>query len=281
VSPNREESSRGYAFRPRAGTLPFSRRTFLTGLGFALAGLIVPGAFARAQEKKGPWRVTEVVDGDTLTLDDGREVRLVGLMAPKLSLGRARVQTEPLAEESKAALAALALGQSVTLWFGGAPEDRYGRHLAHLHLPSDLWVQGEMLRNGWARVYSFADNRARVTDMLRIEAEARAARRGIWRLNAYRVLGVDDLTDRAGSYQIVEGKVQAADEVRGRTYLNFGDDWRRDFTVSIAAADRRRFAGQDILGLAGQMVRVRGWVGVRNGPEIVVTHPEQIELLES
>lgn len=254
----------------------------LAGLVLGAAGfLLQEPRTAKAQETKGPWRVTDVVDGDTLTLEDGREVRLVGLMAPKLSLGRARVATEPLAEESKAALAAMALGQPVSLWFGGAREDRYGRHLAHLHLPSDQWVQGEMLRHGWARVYSFADNRARVAEMLALEATARAARRGIWRLNAYRVLGVDDLADRAGTYQIVEGKVQAADEVRGRTYLNFGADWRRDFTVSIAAADRRRFAGQAPLALAGKTVRVRGWVGSRNGPEIVVTHPEQIELLES
>ncbi len=260
----------------------WSRRALLAGLGLGAAGLILPGPrHAGAQETKGPWRVADVVDGDTLTLDDGREVRLVGLMAPKLSLGRARVPTEPLAEESKAALAALALGQPVTLWFGGAREDRYGRHLAHLHLDAGRWVQGEMLRHGWARVYSFADNRARVAEMLALEAAARAARRGIWRLNAYRVLGVDDLADRAGTYQIVEGKVQAADEARGRTYLNFGADWRRDFTVSIAAADRRRFAGQAPLSLSKKTVRVRGWVGSRNGPEIVVTHPEQIELLES
>ena len=267
---------------PGAGDGAYSRRTLLGGLAAGLAGVLLAGVrTVSAQETKGPWRVTEVVDGDTLTLDDGREVRLVGLMAPKLSLGRARVPTEPLAEDARSALAALTLGQPVTLWFGGAREDRYGRHLAHLHLAADRWVQGEMLRNGWARVYSFADNRARVADMLALEAAARAARRGIWRLNAYRVLGVDDLADRAGTYQIVEGRVAAADEVRGRTYLNFGADWRRDFTVSIAAADRRRFAGQAPQALAGRLLRVRGWIGSRNGPEIVVTHPEQIELLES
>src|SRR3546814_5034081 len=42
-----------------------------------------------------------VIDGDTLTLADGREIRLVGIQAPKLALGRTGFQPWPLAEEAK------------------------------------------------------------------------------------------------------------------------------------------------------------------------------------
>ena len=70
-------------------------------------------------------------------------------------------------------------------------------------------------------------------------------------------------------------------EVRGRIYLNFGDDWRRDFTVRIAPRDKRAFAraGLDLLALEGRTIRVRGWIKWRDGPMIDATHPEQIELV--
>ena len=53
-------------------------------------------------------RAVEIVDGDTLVLEDGLQVRLVGTQAPKLPLGRPNFQTWPLATEAKAALARLA-----------------------------------------------------------------------------------------------------------------------------------------------------------------------------
>ena len=121
---------------------------------------LVPAAGAEALEAGGQATVLEVVDGDTLILEDRTEVRLAGIQAPKLPLGRPGFETWPLAQEAKQALAGLTLGQVVTLTFGGRRMDRYGRLLAHLHLSDGRWIQGEMLALGLARVYSFADNRA-------------------------------------------------------------------------------------------------------------------------
>ena len=66
-----------------------------------------------------------------------------------------------------------------------------------------------------------------------------------------------------------------------RVYLNFGADYRSDFTAAVVPGARSLFAaeGIDPLGLAGRTVRVRGWVDVLNGPMIEVTHPEQIEVV--
>jgi hypothetical protein len=67
----------------------------------------------------------------------------------------------------------------------------------------------------------------------------------------------------------------------GRIYLNFGDDWRSDFTISIDRKEIPAFAaaGIDLKVLAGKKVRVRGWIEWRNGAMIAATHPEQLELL--
>ena len=230
----------------------------------------------------GTARVTVIVDGDTVVLDDGREVRFVGIQAPKLPLGRPDFQKWPFADEAKAAVGALAQGKRVTLHFGGRETDRYGRALAHLVTEDGSWLQGDLLRRGFARVYSFADNRALVREMLALEAEARAARRGIWRLDYYAVTAQAEAARRIGAFALIEGVAVATATVRGRGFVNFGPDYKTDFTAAIAPRDLRVFMreGIDIARYEGRRIRVRGWVKSYNGPMIEVTHPEQIEELD-
>ena len=231
--------------------------------------------------------VAEVIDGDTVALESGEQVRLTGIQAPKLPLGRRNFAKWPLADEAKAALEKLALGQPVTAWHGGARRDRHGRVLAHLVTARGDWLQGRMLEAGLARVYTFEDNRAKAREMLALESEARAARQGLWAHPFYRVREADELArsdwERAlDSFVIVEGRVLQVGETRERTYLNFGEDWKADFTASVASGDRALFrrSGFDLGALEGAHVRVRGWLRPYNGPALELTHPEQIEILK-
>ncbi len=222
------------------------------------------------------------MDGDTVVLQDGREVRLVGLQAPKLALGRRNFEDWPLAAEARAALMKLVADQEVRLSYGGRRQDRYGRLLAHMHLADGRWVQGAMISQGMARVYSFSDNRACVIDLLALETQARDTQTAIWNDPYYSVLKAEQpetLLPYVDSFQLVEGIVQSAAIVRGRLYLNFGDDWREDFTVTVAPSNARQFP-QDLEAYRGARIRVRGWIKSYNGPEIVATHPEQIEFLD-
>ncbi|MSO66041.1 MAG: thermonuclease family protein [Alphaproteobacteria bacterium] len=232
-------------------------------------------------ERAAAHTVIEVVDGDTVVLDDRSSVRLVGIQAPKLSLGRAKVADQPLAKESKAALEALTLGRAVTLQFGGLQMDRHGRHLAHLQDDQGRWVQGEMLRRGLARVYTFSDNRSWAADMLALEQEARREARGLWHRDYYRVRTAEEAGRYLGRYEVIEGRVVAAASNKGTVYLNFGPDWRSDFTVTISPRDLRSFRTSrlDPFQWKGRRVRVRGWLKSMNGPMIQATHPEQIEVL--
>lgn len=238
---------------------------------------------------EGEARVTEVVDGDTVVIDDGTQVRLVGLQAPKRALGRRGFVPWPLSEESADALAGLALDRAVRLAYGGVQIDRYGRRLAHLVRAEDgLWIQGEMIRQGLGRAYTnFADNRGGLRALLAMEAEARAASRGIWALRFYAIRRADALArpegeDAVDSFQIVEGIVKAVERVSGRTFLNFGDDWTTDFTGVVQPEDAGLFEaeGIDLTRLEGQRIRLRGWVTWRSGPAIDIAIPEQIELID-
>ncbi len=238
---------------------------------------------AKGLKMGAPGTAVKIVDGDTLVLDDGREVRLVGIQAPKLPLGRPRFRKWPLADAAKAALLTLTKGKRLALLFGGARIDRHGRVLAHLvRLSDNLWIQGELLARGWARVYSFPDNRRAVAEMLALERQARAAKRGIWGNSFYAVISHSRAGRYIGTFQLVEGRVVRTAVIRRWAYINFGADWRNDFTISIRRRDLRRFRkdfGKRLEGLEGKKIRVRGWLRLFNGPRIEATHREQIEVL--
>ena len=233
--------------------------------------------------------VVEVVDGDTVRLAGGMQVRLVGTQAPKLPLGRPDFEPWPLGEDSKSALSALVLNERVTLYHGGQTPDRHGRALAHVFLGDDnqgLWIQGEMVRLGWARTYSFRDNRSCVRELQALEASAREAGRGIWADPFYQIRAAQPpagLLDLIDTFQLVEGRVVSVQAVNRRVYLNFGQFWREDFTGSISASHARGFeaGGINLTSLEGKTVRIRGWLEERGGPMITITHPEQIEIVEA
>ncbi len=246
------------------------------------------GSYAEAAEHRAPGDVAnrsvahEIIDGDTLVLQSGVQVRLVGIQAPKLPLGRRGFTAWPLADQAKAALSRLTLGRTLELRYVGRRIDRHGRLLAHLNDDGGHWIQGALLAAGMARVYTFADNRGRAGEMLALERQARTARRGIWSHSFYRVLDTSEASRFIDTFQLVEGRVLDTAVVRRRGYLNFGRDWRRDFTVSIAPGSLGRFksAGRRLERYRGVRVRVRGWLKSYNGPMIEATHPEQIEVLK-
>lgn len=255
-----------------------------------LLAMSVMPAFAQICEALVPGpsgQVVSISDGDTLDLDSGLTVRLVGIQAPKLPLGRENFEAWPLGEEARNAISALTLGQRVTLHYGGETRDRHGRALAHVMVESGgapIWVQAEMLRAGLARVYSFPDNRACLTELYRAEREGRAEGRGLWRDPFYAIrdgADHDAVLAFTDSYELVEGRVLNAARANNRVYLNFGRVWREDFTVVIENAGLRAFesAGIDPLMFDNAVIQVRGWIESLDGPRITVTHPEQIEIV--
>jgi len=272
--------------------------TTLRALALLLLFISVPAAAdSGGLEAGGTGVVREIVDGDTLIAEvTGTEagtppeagkgtkvpIRLVGIQAPKLPLGRPDFEPWPLGDAAKAALSNLALGRTLRLAFGGAKLDRHGRLLAQLYAPDGTWIQGEMLKAGMARVYTFADNRALAADMYARERDARSAKRGIWAERFYAVRTPDELEKLTGTFQLVEGRIVRTAIVRSRGYLNFGEDWKTDFTVEIPPSAQSLFRrdGFDIAALSGKRVRVRGWIESFHGPMVEANHPEQIEVLE-
>lgn len=237
----------------------------------------------------GQDHIVEIVDGDTVILANGKQVRMVGTQAPKLKLDRKNFIDWPYASEAKQTLENIALNQPVTLKYGGLKIDRHNRILAHLFIKdgagNDVWLQQYMLQQGLARTYSFSDNRSCVTELLKAEIQARSNKINIWQHQYYDILQAQDLktlNEKFGTYQIIEGRVKKFESKYGQLYFNFGDNYKTDFTINVSKKNRLSFAqsGLDFKNLIGKTVRIRGWLEKRGGPMIEATHPEQFEFLE-
>ena len=105
-------------------------------------------------------------------------------------------------------------------------------------------------------------------------------KRQIWGHPYYSIVTPERAGKVTNTFQLVEGTVMDAAEVKGRVYLNFGADWKTDFTVLVPAKARKALArqGMDPATFKGRTIRVRGWLKDYNGPMIELTHPEQLEL---
>jgi len=233
--------------------------------------------------------VSRIIDGDSFVLKSGLAVKLAAIEAPQPALKAQKRAAWPFAAEARAALLGLIGGRDVQLFYGGETRDRYKRAVAQVYTLTpdgkpDLWVQEEMVRLGLARVYTWANQAVDSVRLYAAEATARAVGRGIWRHEFYQPRSPDPniLAQYVDSTQIVEGIVISAADVRGRIYLNFGADYKTDFTITIAKKHVKSFtkANVDLLGLEGARVRARGWIELINGPSIWADHPARIEVLD-
>jgi endonuclease YncB( thermonuclease family) len=133
---------------------------------------------ATASSLAASYVVGSVYDGDTLTLRDGRRVRLVQIDTPELGTG------ECYSRASRTALLRLAPpGTRIVLEADPALDkiDRYGRLLRYVKR-GGVNVNLELVWRGAAAPYFYSGDRGRYASRLMAAARAaKAAKRGLWR----------------------------------------------------------------------------------------------------
>ena len=264
--------------------------------GAAICGIDVRAASAQTADvaacplDTGPARtVTSVFDAETIALDDGSEVRLAGILAPRPPLTAQAPAIWPPEVEATAALSRLVLGRPIFLGFSGRRNDRYGRLVAQVFVDDGnggrTWVQGRLLTEGHARANVLPEHAVCIEGLLAEERLARETNKGLWSNPAFAVRDAArsfELSRRRSTYQIVSGRVAKIANIKGRIYLNFGTDWRRDFTAGVTRKTQSHEPGWSakLQALEGRRVTVRGWIERRNGPFIEIGHPRQVEILD-
>jgi len=218
--------------------------------------------------------VKKVIDGDTVVIEGGERVRIIGVDAPELG--------EPLYEEAKGFQEKMALGSRVRVDVcKEEPKDSYGRTLAFVH-KGDVDVGAQLLGQGLARTLFVGPcSRAVAREYRKVEREAFRAGRGIWSLQDPRCVNHGEAGRYIGCLISVTGKVVEVHGGQRVFHLNFGADHRKDFTAVIFRKDLSRLIKEGLVPVMeykGRGVEVTGILEEYNGPEIIVESADQIVL---
>lgn len=224
-------------------------------------------------------RVASVIDGDTLRLQDGKSVRLIGLNAPEI---RHRGQpAEPYAEAARRRLQALVDADDgyVKLQRGLQAKDAYGRLLAHAFDRQGRNLEAVLLEEGLGYFVAIAPNTALAGCHQPIEREARQARKGLWR----DLSPVSPRDLRQGGFALLKGRIERVETNRSGVWLEFDGP----LVVQIPSQALEHFEEGFLDNLSGRRVEVRGWVVDRKGRVrssqarwlIKITHPSMLDFL--
>lgn len=121
--------------------------------------------------------VTEVIDGDTVRLANGKTVRYIGVDTPETH--HPRVKQECFGKEASSFNESLVMGKTVSLEKDVSDTDRYGRLLRYVWLDGKM-VNEMLVREGYAEASAFPPD-VKHQELLKLsEREARENNRGLW-----------------------------------------------------------------------------------------------------
>lgn len=246
----------------------------LLALAASAAGVI---SFLRAPQADVV--VSKVFDGDSVLLSDGREIRYIGIDAPETGGNR---PAEYGGREAADLNRRLVEGKVVRLEFDIETRDGYGRTLAYVY-DGDTMINREMVRAGAALAVPYPPNLGRQKELAAAMEDARNGRRGLWADTARWMVATDDAGSCVGESKTVVGTVLSAGAAAPGLFLNFGKDYRTDFTAFIPARYLVLYfanGADPTAAYRGRVVEVTGTISERNGPSITVTHPAQIYVRE-
>ena len=257
------------SFRPVRLMLPV-----LIGVAAASEGASA-GIEACPAPNPTPVRLGTTNDGMTWSTATGSDVVPSGIAFPRIP----GIETP---SDGAAFLADFA-AEPVRLATAGPP-DRYGRQHAYAYAADGRLLQAELVAAGLAVVRPEGVPPDCVRMLLALEESARKARVGLWQNPSIIAKASEEssLSERNGLYGLVEGRVVSIGYGSRLVFVDFGRNYRTNFTVMIenALIPRLREAGFSLESLSGRAVRVRGVIEESGGPAIRIADPFALELLD-
>ncbi|MFB6076452.1 MAG: thermonuclease family protein [Candidatus Aenigmatarchaeota archaeon] len=222
--------------------------------------------------------VTKIIDGDTIIVEGGRKVRLLGIDADERGY--------PCYDDAKNRLEELVLGNNVTLKKFSVDKDIYGRDLRYIFFDSKN-INLQLVREGLA-IARFSED-IEFKDVIQ-KAEKKAMKNNVgckWRNRNRWIDKESNFTDPCGAEKFegeeitVEGEVM--DFYRSQSdnvFINFGGEYPHHcFTAVIFSHSMNKFDIQ-LNDLEGQVVKINGTVEMfENKPEIIIENESQIEIM--
>ena len=126
--------------------------------------------------------VTEVVDGDTLKLENGSTVRFIGIDTPETKDPRRPVGC--FGKEASNKTKELLSGKEIIMQKDVSDTDKYKRLLRYIYLPLEdgqtLFVNDYLVREGFAKVLTYPPDVKYNEQFREAEKQAREGKKGLW-----------------------------------------------------------------------------------------------------
>ena len=219
--------------------------------------------------------VQNVIDGDTVRLQDGELVRFVGINTPEID--HETGQSEPFAEKARDVLRGL-LGDKqprILLQLDNETHDRHGRLLAHVFTTDGKNIQTQMISQGLGMWIVVPPN-LRYMDCYRsAEQTARRQKIGVWSAQFKQPRDARSLSTKDRGFQWIRGKITRIGKGKTSLWLNFGDT----ATLRVRKDDLHYFDNQPLTALKGKVVTVRGWMYPYKKQIVMpLRHPASVEM---
>jgi micrococcal nuclease len=218
------------------------------------------------------YRVKEVFDGDTVQLEDGRKIRLLGINTPEVRHKNEDAQAG--GDEAKRWLIGKLQNSKVRLETDVEKTDKYKRTLAHLFTENDEHINLQLVAAGLAAVSIYPPNLLHAEALIKAQDQAEQAGLGMWQRAEYAAMPVSSLTDQGhAGWMRLAGKVVNIRNSRKYSYL--------EFSSRFEARIERKWLPlfPDMNGYLGKEVEVRGWLNKnKNGFSMLIRHPSAIKL---
>lgn len=228
--------------------------------------------------------VTKVIDGDTVRLSNGRTLRYIGIDTPETKIKQGRkflYSPQPFAIDAKKLNEKLVKNKAITVEYDVEPVDKYDRDLGYC-FADGIFVNAKLIEEGLAVTYTYPPN-VKYTDLfVNLQQDARKNKKGLW--GVYETINSSQAENYINQVRTVTGKVVSTSQSKKCLYLNFGTNYKEDFTVVIFKNSLQLFFDKGIQPqnfYTGKTVEVSGRIRKYNGPEIIVSTPGEIRVIES
>lgn len=163
--------------------------------------------------------------------------------------------------------------KDITIYKSTSP-DRYGRYSAVFKDTNEETLQNKLLSTGMAFVYLDSNCKNDVEKFKKLENLARNTKQGLWNKKYQLVKSPEETQNLINSYQLVEGTVEKISYTKDSVYLNFGENWKEDFTARFPKKKNKDYSEW-----VNKKVLIRGWIENYYGPFINIANSFQIEVV--